>query len=440
MLKLLAAQALLLALLSSPARAAPQTLEMQVYIHDNPLHLLPERFNAHEGDTLKVHIQNLGAGQHTVVFCGDGAEPESTCKDRWAFAVLQPGQEANLTVPAKRAGTFEFYCDIPGHKQGGMRSELVIQSTGEKTKSVPGADAAPIMIIATLLALLLSRRELRTTRAALPLIGLTLLALGQAEPATAHVSAYSDAQSLATDRYYAYVSPTPSPMYAGSPIAYSVTLEGNRLEYNPSRANVSLDFDDGQGWQERLPLSVAGGAFRANLTMPHAGNYTTTLRITDERGDETNVTTFHVYPDLPIRLAAADATLDARTNTTTRIHMLTLDRAGQPVNATFDALEAGIEHWDPAHTVMLGADERPMQRANATTWVLDYTFHESGMFHLRFASASGGFGYDDVPMLHLYPLDPEPAPRSVPAPLWLLVPSVVIAAALGRLARSKLRP
>lgn len=158
-LQLLAAQVLLLALLSSPALAAPQTLEMEVYIHDNPLHLVPERFNAHEGDTLKVHVQNLGAGKHTVVFCGDGVEPESTCKDRWAFAVLQPGQEANLTVPAKRVGTFEFYCDIPGHKQGGMRSELVIQSSGEKTKSVPGLDAAPVMIIAALLALLPPRRR-----------------------------------------------------------------------------------------------------------------------------------------------------------------------------------------------------------------------------------------------------------------------------------------
>lgn len=281
---------------------------------------------------------------------------------------------------------------------------------------------------------------MRATRAALPLVALTILAVGLAAPATAHVSAYSDAQSLATDRYYAYISPSPSPMYAGSPISWSVTLEGNRLEYNASRANVSLDFDDGQGWQSQLPLTLEDGAFRANLTMPHAGNYTTTLRVIDERGEETNGTTFHVYPDLPIRLAPADATLDARTNTTTRIHMLTLDRAGQPVDATLNALDARIEHWDPAHTVMLGADTRPLQRVNATTWVLDYTFHESGMYHLRFASASGGFGYDDAPMLHLYPLDPEPAPRSVATPWWLLVPGVVIAAALSRLARRHLRP
>lgn len=132
---------LLLLALAPVASAQGRTLQLEAYLHDNPLHLVPERFDAKVGDTLQVHVTNQGASPHTIVFCGDGVNGESTCKDRWAFASLQPAQDGNLTVPIKKAGAFEFYCDIPGHKQGGMRADLVIASDGAEKKSVPAPEA-----------------------------------------------------------------------------------------------------------------------------------------------------------------------------------------------------------------------------------------------------------------------------------------------------------
>lgn len=155
LLILLAVSALL-----APTSGAQQgrTLEMEAYLHDNPLHLVPERFDAKVGDNLRVHVLNQGTSPHDILFCGDERHGGSDCSDRWAFASLPPGGEANLTVNVKKAGTLEFFCSIPGHKQGGMRADLVVQGGATQTKGIPASGILAGVGSAGLAALLFRRR------------------------------------------------------------------------------------------------------------------------------------------------------------------------------------------------------------------------------------------------------------------------------------------
>ncbi|HVM45718.1 MAG TPA: cupredoxin domain-containing protein [Candidatus Thermoplasmatota archaeon] len=143
--------ALLLAGLLAPAALAQAPVnEHVVYLHENPLHILPEVINANVGDTLRITVHNPeapGKTPHNFLVCGDGKKPQESCDDRWGFTgMIQPGESAVVTVDVKKAGVFEYYCYIAGHKGGGMVGELVV--AGDESRSVPGI--APLAALAAL--------------------------------------------------------------------------------------------------------------------------------------------------------------------------------------------------------------------------------------------------------------------------------------------------
>lgn len=155
---LLLATAALLPLATPIAQAQDEApLEQTIYLHEN-LHIVPERINAREGDKIAAYVINAGTTPHDILFCGDGVNEASTCKDRWSYVRLDPGQEANITVPVKKSGTFDYFCSIPGHKQGGMRGELIVQGGGEE-KKLPAPGILAIMGIALVALVLRGRPE-----------------------------------------------------------------------------------------------------------------------------------------------------------------------------------------------------------------------------------------------------------------------------------------
>lgn len=115
--------------------------EHTIYLHENPLHALPESINANVGDMLTLTIENPaleGKGPHNLLVCGDGKKFTEACDDKWGFtAMIQPGETAALVVEAKRAGTFEYYCYIPGHKGAGMVGTLIVDGGDAKAKGIP---------------------------------------------------------------------------------------------------------------------------------------------------------------------------------------------------------------------------------------------------------------------------------------------------------------
>lgn len=148
---------LLVATFAPSAAAQDGPVEQTIYLHET-LHIVPERINVVQGDTIQARVINAGTTPHDVLFCGDGVNEQSTCKDRWAFVRLEGGQETNITVPVKKAGTFEYYCSIPGHKQGGMRGELIVQGTADERK-VPAPALAGLATVLAVVAFAIRRRK-----------------------------------------------------------------------------------------------------------------------------------------------------------------------------------------------------------------------------------------------------------------------------------------
>ena len=164
---LLLLAALLLAAVPAQAQPPPgacartgTTLECDVQIHElgagGPYHVLPERIDANVGDTLILHVTNAAHSPHNLVVCGDGTPPSDKCADKWAFTNdIAANATRNATVQSiPKAGTFYYFCLLPGHAAIGMKGELKV--TGEK-KSGGTATLGAVLAIAAA-ALVLRRR------------------------------------------------------------------------------------------------------------------------------------------------------------------------------------------------------------------------------------------------------------------------------------------
>lgn len=151
---------LALAAAAAPAAAQERVTEHTIYLHEftGGLHVQPERIHARVGDTLNVTVVNSGATPHNLVFCGDGTTHVERCEKRWAFTGMIPAsQSASVTLRVEEEGTFDYYCDIPGHKSGGMGGQLIVQGDAAK-KTVPAPGLA-LVAAALAGALLLARRR-----------------------------------------------------------------------------------------------------------------------------------------------------------------------------------------------------------------------------------------------------------------------------------------
>lgn len=68
------------------------------------------------GQPVTVNIQNAGALEHSFVIDQFGVKLEH----------IQAGQAATITFTPTTAGTYEYYCDVPGHKDAGMKGTLTV--------------------------------------------------------------------------------------------------------------------------------------------------------------------------------------------------------------------------------------------------------------------------------------------------------------------------
>lgn len=141
------------ALPTTPAQTGER--EFVVYLHENPLHVAPERININVGDTVVLQVKNFNPNPHDLLVCGDAPHAGSDCTQRLGFVDLPADEDGVIRFTAEKAGTFEFFCTIPGHKQGGMSGEIHVQGA-EEPKSVPGA--APLLAVLTLAILALVAR------------------------------------------------------------------------------------------------------------------------------------------------------------------------------------------------------------------------------------------------------------------------------------------
>lgn len=155
----LVALALLAIAPAVPAQDAPEVdREFNVYIHE-PFHLLPERMTVQEGETVRLRVINGNPNPHDLLVCGDGAGASEgpECSDVWGFTTVAGNSESVVVFTASKAGTFEYFCSMLGHKQGGMKGELEVQGSAVTRNESPAL--SPLALVAAALVVALAGRR-----------------------------------------------------------------------------------------------------------------------------------------------------------------------------------------------------------------------------------------------------------------------------------------
>jgi plastocyanin len=121
----------------SSAQANTLTVNVGGLVNSPALSFVPNTINISPGDTLSFVFN----GQHTA----SHASPTNPCADAspsdFDFSG-NPGQMFNHTFPT--AGTFHFFCKLPGHCQAGMTGVILVgQSAAANGSSTSPSAATP---------------------------------------------------------------------------------------------------------------------------------------------------------------------------------------------------------------------------------------------------------------------------------------------------------
>ncbi len=76
----------------------------------------PATINATAGQTINLTVKNIGTVQHTWVLAAANVK-----------LTIDPGKTATATFTAPAAGTYQYECDLPGHKEAGMIGQLIVK-------------------------------------------------------------------------------------------------------------------------------------------------------------------------------------------------------------------------------------------------------------------------------------------------------------------------
>ena len=77
----------------------------------------PSTINAAPGQTINVTLKNIGSVDHTFVFAPANFK-----------MTVSAGKSDTKSFTAPTApGTYEFNCDVAGHKEAGMTGKLIVQ-------------------------------------------------------------------------------------------------------------------------------------------------------------------------------------------------------------------------------------------------------------------------------------------------------------------------
>jgi plastocyanin len=110
----LAALSLVMAACGGPATpAAPEPLNITLKGEDIKYDITT--IEAKVGQTINVTYINTGVLEHTFLI--DGLVPEQK---------VGPGATVNFSFTPPTAGQFTYYCNVPGHREGGMVGTLIV--------------------------------------------------------------------------------------------------------------------------------------------------------------------------------------------------------------------------------------------------------------------------------------------------------------------------
>jgi uncharacterized cupredoxin-like copper-binding protein len=118
----------------SPNKSA-RTIQVSMRERDGKMLFAPDRIAVRKGEQIRFIIRNDGALQHEFVLASvpdndHHAElmrknPHMRHKDPNA-EIAKPGETTEMLWRFNKAGTFEFACLIPGHREAGMRGTVTV--------------------------------------------------------------------------------------------------------------------------------------------------------------------------------------------------------------------------------------------------------------------------------------------------------------------------
>lgn len=101
---------------STPAPSLPSRSVKIFTVSGAEFAFSPNTLSVNKGDTVKVTFTNNGTLPHNFTIT------ELNVKSR----TIMPGASDTVTFTADTAGTFTYFCSVPGHKDKGMVGTLTV--------------------------------------------------------------------------------------------------------------------------------------------------------------------------------------------------------------------------------------------------------------------------------------------------------------------------
>lgn len=260
-----------------------------------------------------------------------------------------------------------------------------------------------------------------------------LILLALASTTSAHVQSFSDTKIIPAGPYTVTIAPSLSPIFTNTLLTLNADVSAQDGRFVQRALDLDLIEPDGTNRTLKMQRSVNGG-LETPVVLQQKGNHTLVGRVTDENGTYEGRVWLDVYPSIPYRIFPLDEAQDIAPGASTVFAVQVLDRNAMEA-PPIDDLAGSIELWNNDHSAMLRQDNVTFEKAGTDgTWRIRHTFPDAGMYHVRFASASGNFTTDDVPLLHTYatPLPESAATNQTPFPTLLTIVALASLALLRR--------
>jgi uncharacterized cupredoxin-like copper-binding protein len=107
---------------SAATSTSPSAGSQALSVGETEFKLNPGTLQVSKPGTVKITVANNGTTVHALEVEGPGGEAKT--------GDIQPGARKTLTVRLNKAGSFEMYCPVDGHRKLGMAGTVTVAAGG----------------------------------------------------------------------------------------------------------------------------------------------------------------------------------------------------------------------------------------------------------------------------------------------------------------------
>ncbi|TML65971.1 MAG: copper-binding protein [Actinobacteria bacterium] len=119
---------------ATTGQAAAPVAKQTLKVSEKEFSITPASFTVAKPGTYSFAVSNDGKIAHALVIEGQGSETKT--------GTIAPGSSTRLVMKLPKAGKYELYCPIDGHRGKGMRATLTVQGAGS-SPGMNGTSPAP---------------------------------------------------------------------------------------------------------------------------------------------------------------------------------------------------------------------------------------------------------------------------------------------------------